>query len=233
MKKNIISGILFCFITTISGNTAFADIPEEMPLTSASAELKSAMKKLWEDHLVYTRNYIISDLGNLGDKSKIAERLLQNQADIGDAIKPFYGDEAGNKLTSLLKEHIVIATKVVDAAKNNQKKDLAKARADWIKNGDAIASFLSSANPNWIKSEMKHMLGMHLELTTDEVVSRLNKNWAKDIAAYDAGHVHMFMFADELAKGIVKQFPDQFRDSTPIQVTNDTKGAQAPNYTTK
>ncbi len=224
MNKNIISGILFCFITTISANSAFADVPDETPLTSAGTELNSAMKKLWEDHLVYTRNYIISDLSDLGDKSKIAERLLQNQADIGDAIKPFYGDAAGNKLTSLLKEHIVIATKVVDAAKKNQAKDLEKASNDWKKNGDDIANFLSSANPNWKKSDMQHMMAMHLKLTTDEVVSRISKDWKSDIAAYDAGHVHMFMFANELSRGIAKQFPDQFRDFSPMMhASKETK----------
>lgn len=231
MKKNVISGIFFCFITTLSANSVFADVPDEMPLSTAAVELKLAMEKLWEDHIVYTRNYIISDLGNLGDKSKIAERLLLNQADIADAMRPFYGDEAGNKLTALLKEHIVIATKVVDAAKKHQTKALANASEEWKKNGDEIANFLSSANPNWKKSEMQQMLAMHLDLTTDEVVSRINKNWKKDIAAYDAGHVHMFMFADELAKGIVKQFPDQFREFAPMQHANkDSKGKQGQTF---
>ena len=158
-----------------------------------------------------TRNYVISDIANLGDKSKIAERLLKNQADIGDAIKPMYGNEAGEKLTSLLKEHIIIATKVVGAAKNNQAKALAKASEEWSKNGDDITSFLSTADPNWKKSDMQEMLAKHLTLTTDEVVSRLKKNWGKDIEAYDKGHEHMLMFADELTKGIVKQFPDKFK----------------------
>jgi hypothetical protein len=211
MEKKILSGIFFCFLTFIATNSSFAQMSEKMPLTHSAVEMNSAMRKLWEDHITYTRNYIISDIANLGDKSKIAERLLKNQADIGDAIKPMYGNEAGEKLTSLLKEHIMIATKVVGAAKNNQAKALAKASEEWSKNGDDIASFLSSANPNWKKSDMQEMLAKHLALTTDEVVSRLKKNWGKDIEAYDKGHEHMLMFADELTKGIVKQFPDKFK----------------------
>lgn len=212
MKKNILSGILFCLISIISVQNALAEMPMEMPLTRSAFELKTTMRKLWEDHITYTRNYIISDLANLGDKSKIAERLLKNQADIGDALKPIYGDEAGNKLTALLKEHIVIATKVVDAAKKNQTKALEKVSSDWSKNGVDIADFLSGANPNWKKSDMQEMLAKHLALTTDEVVSRLKKNWSNDIDAYDKGHEHMLMFADELAAGIVKQFPDKFKN---------------------
>lgn len=208
MKKNILSAISLGLIVFISSGNAFAN----MPLTNSTVGLKTTMRMLWEDHIVYTRNYIISDLGNLGDKSKIAERLLKNQIDIGDAIKPIYGNDAGNKLTVLLRDHILIATKVVTAAKENQDKDLAKASDDWKKNGEEIAVFLSSANPNWKKSEMKEMLAMHLTFTTTEVVSRLKKNWDKDIEAYDRGHAHMLIFADALTSGIVKQFPEKFRN---------------------
>jgi hypothetical protein len=43
-----------------------------------------------------------------------------------------------------------------------------------------------------------------LALTTDEVVSRLKKDWAADIAAYDKGHEHILKLADALAEGIAK-----------------------------
>jgi hypothetical protein len=206
MKKNILSAILTCLLGIFATNISFADMHGP-----TAVDLRMAMRKLWEEHITYTRNYIISDLANLGDKSKIAERLLRNQVDIGDAIKPVYGDEAGNKLTALLKEHIVIATKVVDAAKKNQGKALATSSADWKKNGDDIANFLSEANPNWKKADMQEMLEKHLSFTTDEVTSRLKKKWDKDIEAYDKGHDHMLMFADELTSGIVKQFPEKFK----------------------
>lgn len=211
MKKFILSGILTTLLTLTVAGQASASMYEGAMLNPSAIELRTSMRKLWEEHIVYTRNYIISDLANLGDKAKIAERLLKNQVDIGDAIKPIYGDEAGNKLSALLKEHIVIATKVVDAAKKNQKKALTKASDDWKKNGDDIATFLSGANPNWKMSDMQEMLSKHLELTTDEVTSRLKKNWEKDIEAYDLGHEHMLMFADGLTSGIVKQFPDKFK----------------------
>ena len=55
------------------------------------------------------------------------------------------------------------------------------------------------------------MLQKHLDLTTGEVVGRLNQDWAADIQAYDQGHEHMLMFADMLTAGIVRRFPDKFR----------------------
>ena len=173
--------------------------------------LKMAMRTLWEDHIAYTRNYIISALAGLPDSDAVAKRLLQNQDDIGDAIKPYYGSDAGKKLSALLRDHILIATEVVKAAKSSDKKQLTAAQTKWSSNGKEIAAFLSSANPNWPRKDLEEMLQKHLDLTTGEVVGRLTKNWAKDIASYDEGHLHMLMFADMLSDGIAKQFPDKFK----------------------
>ena len=172
--------------------------------------LKMAMRQLWEEHITYTRNYIISALADLPDGDAVAKRLLKNQDDIGDAIKPFYGDEAGKKLSALLREHILIATEVVKAAKGGNQDQLAAAQTKWTANGKDIAAFLSSANPNWLRNDLEEMLQKHLDLTTGEVVGRLTKDWAKDIESYDKGHLHMLMFADLLSDGITKQFPAKF-----------------------
>jgi hypothetical protein len=173
-------------------------------------KLRLAMRKLWEDHITYTRNYIISDIGGLGDKGAVAARLMKNQEDIGDAIKPYYGAAAGTKLTKLLKEHITVATEVVTAAKSGNSAQLGTAQQKWSANGREIAAFLASANPNWPKGTLESMMQKHLDLTTGEAASRLKKDWAADIRSYDEGHDHMLMFADALTDGIVKQFPNKF-----------------------
>jgi hypothetical protein len=223
MKKLLVKGAILALVFAAS-NSVYAESTTtatqattqqtSQQLTSCSQQqmaLRLAMRTLWEDHIVYTRNYIISELANLGDKDAIAKRLLKNQDDIGNAIKPYYGDAAGNKLSSLLRDHIVIATEVVKAAKSGDKNALDKAQQKWTANADDIANFLSSANPNWNKDELTNMLHKHLELTTGEVVSRLHKNWNADIDFYDKGHAHMLMFADALTDGIEKQFPDKFK----------------------
>lgn len=177
---------------------------------ASQTDVKQAMRKLWEDHITYTHRYIISELANLPDSGAVAKRLLKNQDDIGDAIKPYYGDEAGSKLSALLREHITIATDVVKAAKSGEKKSLDDAQAKWSANGKDIAAFLSGANPNLPKADLESMLQKHLDHTTAEVVARLGKDWEADIRAYDEGHVHMLMFSDALVEGIAKQFPNKF-----------------------
>ena len=60
------------------------------------------MRELWEDHVTWTRLFIGRAIAGLPDVDATAARLLQNQADIGDAVADFYGDEAGAQLTDLL-----------------------------------------------------------------------------------------------------------------------------------
>jgi hypothetical protein len=176
----------------------------------SAVSLDLAMAKLWEDHITWTRNYIISDLADLGDKAAVAERLLKNQDDLGNAVKPFYGKEAGDKLAALLKDHILIATEVVAAAKAGKTNDLKAASKKWYANADDIAKLLGEANPRVPLTIIKSMLYKHLEYTTGEVTSRLKGDWKADIEFYDKGHAHMLMLSKALCDEIHKQFPAKF-----------------------
>jgi hypothetical protein len=183
--------------------------------TAVSAKafaLHSDMRKLWEDHITWTRLAIISLLGDTPDTQATVGRLLQNQTDLGNAVKPFYGSAAGNQLTELLREHILIAAEVIAAAKAGDQAKLADAQARWEANADEIAAFLNRANPRfWKLRVMKAEMHMHLKLTTDEVVARLQGNWAADVAAYDAVHEHILHMSDLLSDGLIRQFPHRFR----------------------
>jgi hypothetical protein len=182
--------------------------------TSARAatkeDLRLAMRQLWEDHVSWTRLFIVSALSDLPDKQATTERLLKNQTDIGNAIKPFYGEAAGTKLTGLLREHILIAADIVAAAKAGDSGKLEPAKARWVSNADEIAAFLSGANPkNWPAADMKKMMHDHLDLTTAELTARLNKDWAADVAAYGKVREQILHMSDMLAAGIASQFPEK------------------------
>jgi len=175
-------------------------------------ELRVAMRKLWEDHITWTRNVILNIADNLPGTDQAVKRLLANQDDIGNAIKPYYGDDAGNQLTALLHDHITIAADVVKAAKTNNKTALDTANKKWTDNADQISDFLSKANPdNWKTDEVKMMMHDHLKLTTDEAVARIKKDYDADIKAYDRVHEEILQMSDALTTGIAKQFPDKFK----------------------
>ena len=201
--------VLMLFTTLILPFNAYG-LDTDIPLNNSIVNLMMDERKLWIDHVSWTRSFIVSDLASLPDKNVVLQRLLKNQDDIGSSIKPYYGEDAGNKLSKLLRDHISIGGQVVNAAKSNNKADLDKYNKLWYQNADDIAAFLSSANPNWSNTELKDMFHKHLQFITDQVVARLNKKWKADVDAYDKGEDHMIKFADILSNGIIKQFPEKF-----------------------
>jgi len=188
------------------------------PATSTApldrATFHDAMRKLWEDHITWTRLFIVEAAtvkDALPGLKATTERLLQNQVDIGDAVKPFYGDAAGAQLTSLLKTHITTAADLVTAAKAGDKAAAKKADDAWYANADEIAAFLNSANPaNWPLADAKAMMKEHLELTEDEATAHIDGDFGKSVADYDKVHDQILEMADMLSDGIIAQFPDRF-----------------------
>ena len=173
--------------------------------------LRADMRKLWEDHVTWTRLFIVSALGGAADTDATAQRLLQNQTDIGNAIKPLYGDAAGARLTALLRDHILTAADLLSAAKAGDNAKVTATKDRWYANGDEIAGFLAQANPvHWPVSEMGKMMRGHLDLTLSEAVNHLQGKFAADIADYDRIHLQILDMADVLTDGIIAQFPNQF-----------------------
>src|SRR5262245_20536099 len=182
------------------------------PAQVSACDLRADLRKLWEDHVTWTRLYVVSALADAPDKEATTERLLKNQVDLGKAIEPFYGETASAKLTALLKTHITTAAQLIDAARagGDAKKDDAMKR--WQANADEIAGFLTSANPDhWRAADTKKIVREHLDLTAAEGAARLNKDWSADIAAFEKVHAQILEMSDALAAGITAQFPQKVR----------------------
>lgn len=173
--------------------------------------LRDGMRKLWHDHVTWTRLFIVSAAADLPDKDATTQRLLQNQADIGNAVAEFYGKEAGDTLTALLREHILIAADIVTAAKAGDKAKVASSNERWKKNADEISAFLNGANPKqWPLETLQSAMRMHLEQTLAEATHQLEGNYAASVKDFDIALHHMLEVANILSDGIIKQFPAKF-----------------------
>jgi hypothetical protein len=178
---------------------------------SPAMALHDAMRKLWIDHVAWTRMYIISAAAGLPDAKPTTDRLLQNQVDIGNALAGYYGAEAGTKLTALLKDHILQAAELVTASKAGDQAKAADAKTRWYKNADEIAAFLAAANPtHWPVETLKSAMKTHLDQTLEEASDRIQGKYDEDIKDYDEIVAHILTMADLLSSGIVKQFPEKF-----------------------
>lgn len=180
-------------------------------ISARELALRSTMDRLWQEHVVWTRLAIISLTTHAPDTKETVARLLRNQTDLGNAVKPFYGAAAGRQLTALLREHILIAADLIAVAQKGDGAGVSAQQARWTKNADEIAALLSSANPRfWKLGAMKTMMHEHLHLTTDEVVARLKGDWAADVKAYDRVEREILHMSEMLADGLVGQFPARF-----------------------
>ena len=194
-----------------AGHSAHASATTTPRQSPKAVAFRAAMDKLWEDHIVWTRMVIVDFAAGLPDLKTAEARLLRNQADIGNAIKPYYGAAAGKKLTALLRTHILEAVPVLVAAKAGDQASLTQALNAWYANARQIAAFLSKANPrNWPFAMTNRMMRQHLALTTKEAVARLQGNWSADVAAYDQVHAEILEMAGMLSSAIIRQFPNRF-----------------------
>lgn len=184
-------------------------------MTTAREPVRLALRKLWSDHVIWTRQYIVAAVAGTPDADAAAGRLLRNQEDIGAAVAGFYGQDAGDRLTALLKEHILIAVDLVAAAKQGDQAAFADQDARWTRNAEAIAAFLAGANPHWPEKDVFDLLALHLKLTKDETVARLTGDWAADVKAFDDIFTEIMVLADALHDGIVAQFPEKFGVMAP------------------
>lgn len=213
MKSFIVAGLLaftlpgWCLAQT---QETTQKPPAEL-CTRATMDLRMNARKLAEEHLTFTRNFIISTLAGLDDADAVGDRLLKNVDDIRAAANIYYGIIPSMTMKSLLKDHVLLGAEVVKAAKSGDPQALAAAAKKWQDNSDTIAGFLATANPNWSQPMLTEVMRKHLELTSAEVTARLKKDWNGDIDAYDKGHDHILMIADIFSDGIIKQFPEKFK----------------------
>ncbi len=202
---------IFSFFLFLSHSFLQAQEMKMSDKETKSEQLRMGMHKLWEDHITWTRNVILNIMDDLPGTDQAVTRLLQNQDDIGNAVKSFYGEAGGKELTRLLREHITTAADLLKAAKAGNNPAFDEANKKWFINADEISQFLSKANPNWKQDDMKKMMHDHLNLTTEEAVARLKKDYAADVKAYDKVHEEILSMADMLTDGIIKQFPEKFK----------------------
>jgi hypothetical protein len=205
--KKISTPIILFLVVLISSPTFGQMNMKSNELTSVvdKVELKTEMRKLWVDHIIWTRNVIFCLVDNLPGADNAVKRLLLNQDDIGKAFMPYYGEKAGNQLTELLYPHITIFPEVIKAAKTGDKIALDKANIRWYENADEISEFLCKLNPTWKLADMKLMMHNHLKLTTEEAMNRIKKDYVADVVTYDKIHHEILKMADMFSEGISKQ----------------------------
>jgi hypothetical protein len=168
-----------------------------------SGDTRHTMHRLWDDHVLLTRFFLLSALADLPDKETASLRLAKHQTDIGNAVKSVLGEAAGEKLATLLKDRVQTAADLIAATKAND----AVKKADVVKklqtNADDIGTFLTGVNPQaWQDQVVKGVLREHTDLLISAIDARARQDWSAEIAAFDKSRAQIRLLADLMANGL-------------------------------
>jgi len=211
-KKYVLFAVILLIMlpVLVAGNSSLIEAQNQSKIDAQV--FRSNMRKLWEDHSERTRELIISTLSGLPNQNETAQNLIQNQNEIGNAIKPFYGEEAGDDLAELLEEHTQLGSTMLQAARKAEPEAFEDSVARWYSNADGIAAFFQETNQeNWPLRKTKPMIRMYLDFTLEEALARWNGDFAASDAAHDKLRNQALKIADMLSDGLINRFRGKFK----------------------
>jgi hypothetical protein len=205
-RKLLVVGLVSAGFVATAGNS----IPAAAAAKTSALAYHDLWRKLWEDHITWTRVVIMAILDKLAGANAYIDRLLQNPGDMADALAPYYGN-AAEVLGDLITDHLVIAAELLVAARDGNTGAFNDAKARWYANADQIAVQMNLMNPRfWPLDETRQMWREHLDATLDEAVDHLTGNFTGEVAAYDLVHELALDMADFFSAGVIRQFPQKF-----------------------
>lgn len=169
-------------------------------------EISNTMRKLWSQHVYWTRFFIISTIEEIPDLDYVTNRLLRNPGDFAKAFKPFYGEKRADEFKELLTEHLKIGGDLVNADKDRNISKADELRRKWYANADDISKFLSTINPYWCEEKWKKMMYSHLSMTEKEAGLRLKREYPSDIEIFEDIENEALDMGDYMTFGVICQF---------------------------
>ena len=170
--------------------------------TQQEVDLLNRLRQLWEQHVYWTRFFIISTAADLGDLDAVTQRLLRNPKDFAKVLAEFYVAMPAMEFEELLTQHLMIGGQLVNAVKEHDNVKADELRGEWYQNADEIAAFLAYINPYWDQKTWQAMLYDHLSMTEQEAALRPQGDYAQDIQVFDKIEEETLAMADYMFQGI-------------------------------
>ena len=98
------------------------------------------MDTLWEQHVFWTRLFLISVAEDLKDLDVTTKRLLRNPADIAAVYRRYYGEAVARRIQDLITEHLEIGGDLIKALKNGDSASAATLTQKWYRKADERAA---------------------------------------------------------------------------------------------
>jgi len=172
-------------------------------------KLNNELRRLWEEHIVWTKLTIMALASNAPDTKFVTNRLLKNADDFGHLFAFFYDQSIAEQFKNLISDHLTIATDLVVAAKKGDNNSVKIIDNKWHENANNISKFMSNINPYFNEIEIRNMFYNHLALTKNEAVAILNNKYEEAIKLFDEIEIQALTMSNMFLEGFTKHFSNQ------------------------
>ena len=172
----------------------------------SDVELSNTIRKNWINIARWTRNFILSETLNLGNRDTIVQRLLQTTNEIGGLFAQYYGPEVGDSVTTIYQDYVRNLQSMIIAYQNSDVGAIEQAREALNKNTNDLADVLSRANRYWDKPTLQILFQVLVESNENQIAGIVEGNSDREVAAYDQFIEQVYNISDELTYGIIRQF---------------------------
>lgn len=207
--------ILFASVTaalglnTIGCSRSTDETPSQEPSAASKDALQDEMRLLWTQHAAWTRTLLVETLAGSSSTPHAKVRLREVHADLGDAVRPYFGDESADELTDLLEAESAAAIKLFESAQAQDQAAVTEATIEWRAQSRAIAELFANQSTSWDQEALRKTFDAHIDTTLAQVSARLEGDWAADIRAFDQLEDRNVVIADAITQGLAEAFPEQ------------------------
>lgn len=142
-------------------------------------------RTIWRDLATWTRAYLASMHGGLGDAELIREKLGELREKAVNIFSIVFGEKLADEYVKLLFDFDTIFASLVDAQVNGDTDKINEYTKQLYENSDQIAAFLSQINPYWVESSWKDLLYRFNQKLIEQSSTFLNRQFQENINIFD------------------------------------------------
>lgn len=206
--------IVVCLLLALLASPAWSQTeapPADPAADNPALSTRLALRDLWVEHVFWVRNYVIANqAGNQEAAEAAAHEVVSNATSIASSIAALYGQPAADQLLQLLAEHWGAVKHYSDASMREDAAAREAARIEISTNAQALAAFLSSANPYLPEPTLMGMLTAHGGHHMTQIDQFASGDITGEAQTWHRMREHMLALADALSAALVKQFPESF-----------------------
>ena len=181
--------------------------------TNKASDLRANLVTLGVEHMILTDQAVDAALDGSPNATASATALYANGTNIGAAVGSVYGKDAENTFNTVWKLHLDEFVKYAVASKSGDEAGKTAALntidSQYTK---PLAQYLAKANPNLPEGTLESALREHVDMTAKMIDFHVAGNYTEESNELTMANKHMEGIMSTLAGGIVKQYPDKFKD---------------------